>query len=253
MNKTLIACLLLFATSVFAGDGALTVTPAVVQLRGSFGQSTTQTMMITNGTSQPFTFEMVAQDVTVKNGTRTFVEAGERAGSIAATAVYSRRVVQVRPGESERVDVTLTIPTDSPFRGVVVIFRGTNKVMTGPVPMLASIGTLFTFALSDTLDVNAEPLNVTPQSASANLSMTQWCANRGTEPVVAKGIAAILDGSGALVGRMNLTPKRLLPGERAEVSGEYGGELPPGRYKLLVTYDLDGQKSITSAADLDVK
>ncbi|HEX7155368.1 MAG TPA: hypothetical protein VF618_28130 [Thermoanaerobaculia bacterium] len=253
MNKILLTLILFAATAAHANDGALTVTPAVVQLRGAYSQSTKQTLMITNGTTQPFSFEMVAQDVTVKNGTRTFVTAGETAGSIAATAVYSRRTVQVRPGETERVDVTLTIPEGSPFRGVVVLFRAMNKVMHGPVPMLASIGTLFTFALSETLDVNAETLKVTPQTTSANLAMKQWCANRGSEPVVAKGVAAIVDASGALVGRMALAPKRLLPGERVEVAGEYGGELAPGRYKLLVTYDLDGKKSITSSADLDVQ
>src|SRR5579859_7154673 len=75
----------------------LSLTPAVVMARGSFGQSLTQTLTLTNETNVPFNFVMVAQDVTVKDGKRVFVPAGETKNSIAATAVFSQASGTVKP------------------------------------------------------------------------------------------------------------------------------------------------------------
>src|SRR5436309_15783511 len=79
----------LSAVPAIAGEtsapGSLTVTPAVVMLRGNAGQSTTQRLRLMNGASRPFSFELVAQDVIVRGGKRTFADAGSIAGSIAAT------------------------------------------------------------------------------------------------------------------------------------------------------------------------
>src|SRR5690348_995934 len=65
---------------------SLSLSPAVVLARGAFGQSLSQTLTITNDTSNEFTFEMAAQDVIVKEGKRVFVPAGETEHSVATTA-----------------------------------------------------------------------------------------------------------------------------------------------------------------------
>jgi hypothetical protein len=252
MKRILIAFLMLAALPLYAGDGSLTVTPAVVQLRGSFGQNTTQRLMITNGTSVPFDFELVAQDVIVQNGKRRFVAAGSIAGSIAATAVFSRTTVKVQPGETEAVDMTVSIPTGAQHRAVVAIFHSTNRFVQNNVPMSASIGTLLTFSIANDVTVATEPLAVTPQSAAANLSVSQKCVNRGSDPVVARGTAAVLDANGKLISRTNLDPRRMLPGEMTTLAGEFAADLAPGHYKVLVTYDFEGAKSVTTIGETDV-
>ena len=82
--------------------------------------------------------------------------------------------------------------------------------------------------------------------------MTQSCVNSGTEPVLVKGMAALLNAGGSLVGKMAIRPVRLLPNERAEVRADYPGDLAAGHYRVLVTYDVDG-KAITRSAEMDVK
>jgi len=243
----------LFALSVRAAeDGALSLSPAVVTLRGEHGQSTTQTLRLTNGTSRPFSFDLVAQDVIVRDGKRVFVDAGTIAGSIAATAVFSQRHVDVQPGESVAVSLTVTLPPAAAHRAVVALFRGTNKVMSGSVPMLASLGSLLTFATSDAVELTAAPLTVQPQSATANLSAAHDCTNSGREPLLAKGVLAVLDPRGALVGKAEMKPHRLLPGESAHLGAEYAGELEPGRYRVLVTYDFEGH-TLTKSAEVDIR
>jgi hypothetical protein len=240
------------AAAQAGANGALSLSPAVVPLRGDFGQSTTQRLTLVNGTSLPFSFDLVAQDVVVKDGTRSFVDAGSIAGSIAATAVFSSRHVEVPAGESVSVTATFTLPADTSQRAVVAIFRGTNQIRKNGVPMTASLGTLLTFTLSDDIAMGARPLSVRPQSPSENLAVSGLCENSGKEPFVTRGVVAILDRNGALRGRTDIAPHRLLPGERTELGAEYPGELEAGRYRVLVTLDYEGH-TLRQSAEVEVR
>ncbi|HEX6642892.1 MAG TPA: hypothetical protein VF215_17380 [Thermoanaerobaculia bacterium] len=250
-----IAILLLLLPSLFtyaAEDGALSLSPAVVMLRGDYGQSTTQTLRLMNGTSRTFSFDLVAEDAVARNGERTFLAAGMLPGSIAATAIFSQKHVDIAPGETANVTITVTLPPSTQQRAVRALFRGTNKIMSGNVPMLASLGALLTFSVSDSVTMTAEPLQLRAQSATANLGASHTCTNSGHEPLVAKGVMAIVDAKGALVGRSTLTPHRLLPGESANLGAEYAGELDPGKYRVLVTYDYEGQ-TLTRSAEVEIR
>jgi hypothetical protein len=250
LSRLLILPLFALAAVAQAGeDGTLSLSPAVVMLQGDHGQSTRQTFTLTNGTSRPFSFDLVASDVIVRDGKRVLVDAGSIAGSIAGTAVFSQKHVDVPPGQSAAVAVTLTLAPAAEHRAVVVTFRGTNTVMSGNVPMTASLGSLMTFTLSGQRELSAGELSVRPQSAAKNLAVAQSCRNSGTEPFVAKGVMAIVDAWGALVGRESLEPRRLLPGEQTELGGEYPGELASGTYRVVVTYDYEGG-TLTKSAEV---
>lgn len=243
---------LLVPTLLSAREGALSAAPAVVMLRGNAGQSTTQVLTIMNSTSQPFSFEMLARDVVVRNGARSFVDAGKVAGSVAATAVFSTKAATVLPGEKMNVSVTLTVPANPTVRAVVTMFHGTTKMNSYGMNVVASLGTLMTFALTDQVSANASPLEVKTPTASTNLTLAQRLANDGNEPLLAKGMLAILNGNGTLVAKSALPARRLLPGERTDVRAEYPGELLRGHYLALVTYDLQNGKTITSSGQFDV-
>jgi len=256
MKTALFALSLTIATAapaLAAPDGTLSASPAVVMLRGVAGQSTTQTLTILNNTSRTMQFAMEANDVAVRHGERVLVAAGQMAGSIAATAVFSSREVSVAPGQKASVDVTVTLPAKPTVRAIVALFHGVTKVKQGKVDVTASLGTLLTFAVSDRVTAEASPLAVKAQTVSSNLSVEQRLLNTGSEPVLAKGMLAIVSAAGALVARETLPPRRLLPGETTNVRAEYGGELPAGHYRALVTYDLQNNQTLTSSADFDVK
>src|SRR5215471_5898500 len=65
---------------------SISLSPAVIMARGTFGQGLTQTLSLTNNTSAEFAFDMEAEDVLIQNGKRVYVPAGETQNSIAATA-----------------------------------------------------------------------------------------------------------------------------------------------------------------------
>src|SRR5258708_34951841 len=123
--------LLLLAGTVRAGEGApsLTLAPAEVAAHGSFGQSVTSALTMTNTTDATRSFEVVAYDVVVRNGQRVFVPAGAEPRGIAATAVFSRERLTIEPQTAATVVSRFTIPAASDVRAVVVMFRA-----TGPPP-----------------------------------------------------------------------------------------------------------------------
>jgi FtsP/CotA-like multicopper oxidase with cupredoxin domain len=253
MKRLIVIPALLAATAALAsGDGTLSLSPAVITLRGAAGQSTRQTLLLRNNTSRALSFNVQAADVIVRNGERVFAPAGSTPGSIAATAVFSQTHVRVRAGETVPVNVTLTIPAGSRERAVVALFHGTDKIVSGNMTSTASLGTLLTFALSDGVAMTAEPLHVQPQTASANLTVSQRCTNAGAEPFVTRGMLAVIGNDGRLVGKSELKPRRLLPGERVTLGAEYNAELRPGHYRLLVTYDYDGH-ALSQSAEVEVR
>lgn len=257
MKKTVVVMMVLAAlmwtAPLPAASGAISVSPAVVMLRGEVGQSATQTLTFTNGSSQTLSFEMKAMDAVVRDGKRVYVEAGTLPGSIAATAAYSPRVFTVGPTESVRIDVTVTIPPNPSVRAIAVMCQGTTKLGSGPLRTTASLGTLFTFAIpGDVIAAETSPLTVQAPTATSNFLATQRVVSNGSEPVVARGMLAILDSDGALVGKQAIPAWRMLPGEGADIRVEYGGELTPGNYRALVTYDLTS-KTLTSSAEFVVR
>src|SRR5260221_1708642 len=66
---------------------SISLSPAVIMAKGVFGQGLTQELTLTNQTGRDFAFELVAEDVVIKDGKRVFVPAGGTANTIAATAV----------------------------------------------------------------------------------------------------------------------------------------------------------------------
>src|SRR5262249_3676519 len=185
---------------------SISLSPAVTMAKGNFGQQLTQTLTLSNNTGLDLAFELVAEDVVVKDGKRIFAPAGETRNSIAATAVFTphstpaevkgmaaptftKNTVLIKAYSSGSADVRLTIPAETNVRAVALVFRGTDKLPTATtgVGMTASLATLVTFNLSDNVKLAPEAVRVTPASETANMTIAQWIANTGTEPALPEG------------------------------------------------------------------
>jgi hypothetical protein len=222
--------------------------------RGLPGQSVTQTLSLTNYTPMTFSFEMIAQDVIVKDGKRAFAAAGELPQSVAATSVFSKPTVTIPPGQSASVDVTVTLTKGTDIRAIVAIFQGTDKLNggKGSVGMTASLGCLITFTASSNFDVSSEEVAIHPQTETQPLRVTVNLANVGTEPVIPEGVVALLSDSGKLVGKAPFAGHRLLPGERLEFAAEYGAQLPSGRYRAAASFQFE-DKTLSKTADFTIE
>lgn len=232
---------------------SISLSPAVIMGRGNFGQGLTQTLTLSNNTGADLNFELLAEDMIVKDGKRVYVPAGELPDSIAATAVFSQKSILIKAHTAGSVDVRLTIPAKTDIRAIVAVFRGTDVLPTssGGVGMTASLSTLITFNLSENVKLQPEPAQVTPASASANMTVSQWLVNVGSEPVLPEGTAAVLNENGSLVGKATFVQQRLLPGERLQFVAEFPEQLPAGNYRALCSFQFEGNTQ-TSSVDFKI-
>lgn len=216
----------------------LSLSPSVVMARGGYGQSLTQTLTLSNQTPSDFSFEMMANDVVMKDGKREFVPAGETTHSIAESAVFSTKTGVVKAYSSQSVELRITIPAETSVRAIVAIFHGVGSFAKteNAVGITASLGTLLTFQLGGELKMEAEAVRVNTADANSNLTAAIRLKNNGTEPYVPEGVAAFLNSSGALVGKGRFPAQRLLPGEGLEFVAEYPGGLTPGNYRVLCSF-----------------
>jgi hypothetical protein len=239
-------------TGRVAGAQSVTLTPSVIELAGKYQQSTTQTLTMRNGTDLTLRFELEAEDVSVADGKRVFSRAGDLAHSIAAGAVFVPQSIVIPPGESRTVAVTLTVPRETDLRGVVAMFKGTTRIAKGKSASTLSLGALMTFTLSDVYSVACSDLRVAPQTGTANATFEQDFANDGAEPVAPKGVAVILNGAGAIVGKVGFQSQRLLPREQLTFKAQYPGELRAGTYTVLSTFEYAG-RAISRTAPLIIE
>jgi hypothetical protein len=217
--------------------------------RGSFGQALVQTLTLNNQTSHDFAFEMEADDVVVKNGKREFVPAGQLPKSIAATAVFSQPNGVVKAHTTQSVEVRITLPESTDVRAVVAIFRGTESLgSSGSVGMTASLGALLTFNLTDHVAMEGSELKVTPPTATAPLRVSEYLENKGTEPLIPEGVAVFLDEKGKLVAKLEFPQNRLLPGEKLEFDADYAGDLRPGKYRVMCSFQYEGKTMTTETS-----
>lgn len=248
MNRIVYIVAALTVMCGVAAAQAVTLSPAVVPLGGHAGQSWTQHLTIQNSSTQALAFKLIAKDVVVRDGERLFVDAGELPVSIAATAVFSRPDVTLRPGDEQSVDVTLTLPARATHRAIVVLFKGTNRLASGAT---VAIGSLITFDLAGRASISPGEIAAAPPTASTNASFTLTADNDGSEPSILRGAIAVVGAEGVFAGKMTLQPRRLLPGEHAMLVADYPGELPRGRYLVVATIE-SGKRSWTRRTELVV-
>lgn len=219
-----------------AVDTGISLTPAVVELKGTFGQAHRQALSVTNNTQLVLEFELVAEDIVIENGRRTFLQAGQRPDSIAATALFSPQRVLVAPGKTATASMTITVPPGTSVRALAAIFRGVTQVdVRDGVSMTGSLGSLMTFTLSENARLEASEIEISNQTETTNLAFAQDVINVGTEPVVTSGAIAVTDADGRLVTRIPVESHRLLPGEHIRIVGDYPGQLPSGRYQAFLS------------------
>jgi hypothetical protein len=228
---------------------SLSLSPAVIMASGTYGQSMTQTLTINNQTSAVFDFRMLAEDIVVKDGKRVFLPAGQAEGSIAATAVFVPEEIIAPPKTSQSVTVTLTIPAHTDIRAIAAVFHADSAKdpKTGTVGLVASMGTLITFNLGNDLAVTPAPVEVTAPTATTNLTFGETLQNTGSEPVIPKGVAAILNSENHLVGKVPFAQQRLLPGEKLPFRAEFSDQLKPGAYHVMCTFGFAGHTATQQA------
>jgi hypothetical protein len=232
----------------------LTLTPAVIMVKAKPGQVFYQELRLWNNTLDELRFHMEAEDIVVRNGKRVLVPAGETEGGIARYAVFTENDLIALPGSSVATTVTITMPSAATTRAIACIFRGATPIGSAKVNMTASLGALVTFSGggAGSFKVESQPASVKIDSSARMIEFSESLTNTGEDPIVPKGVVAILNENGNLVAKVPITGPRLLPGESYKLIAEHPGLPRPGKYKAQ--FLLENENAVfTNAAEFTVK
>lgn len=250
----LMACVTLFwcAGSAPAQENSVGVTPASIDAKVTAGASYTQTFTVFNNTGTRLRFECSAEDMWYDEANqRVAGRSGTLPRSASLWVLFSPAEVVVEPHSSAVVMATVSVPkTAAGGYYAVPVFKsmpandvattaGASNTATASIGVRFLLLMMFTTREATEYGVEVKGGRITPPGATAELAMELDVVNRSNTHVNLRGAFAILNSSGAMIGRGDIPAKRYLPGQRNLIQAGWAGELPPGTYTSVITLSYD--------------
>ena len=256
------ACVLLLSAGARANaqKQSLGLTPALVDANVKRGLTYTQNFTVINNTTTKLRFHCMVRDYWYdeQNNARLIGRPGTLPRSASLWVQFAPEEVIVEPNSSSTIRAIISVPKDASggyytipfFEGEPVekpdVKAGANfAVRLGGLLMLATEG-------ASEYAVEVKSGKIQPPTGSSELEIQLDIQNHGTSHVRLRGMFAILDASGKLVGRGRNEEKAYLPGQRDIYKAPWGDDLPPGHYTVVVTltYDRAGLEPATLVYEL---
>lgn len=166
------------ASAVPVKAPSLGVNPAVILAQYNPGQNISNDLVVSNSSGQLLNFAVTAEDMVIQQGRLVAVPAGQAPNGIAANVNFSNRVLSIPPWRTATLNVSMTIPFDTPVRAVLIVLNGTEKIPTASgITLQPSLGTLITFVDASTPGQKGTPPRVVQPGSLMNYPVSQWHAN----------------------------------------------------------------------------
>lgn len=161
---------------------SFSLAPTVAVIQCKLGETISRSLTFYNPSASELTFEAVTQDVVLREGKVSFARAGALLNGIAATAVFSERFFNVKPRETRSISVSLTVHPRTTSQGVLVQFRGTDKVpLSKTIGVTPTLGTLVLINLSDGSPTEAGPGAPGVATSLSSFTVSQWAERSNGE------------------------------------------------------------------------
>ena len=259
------ALFLLTGARADAQQQSLGLTPALVDANVKRGLTYTQNFTVVNNTTTRLRFHCSVRDYWYdEHNARLLGRPGTLPRSASLWVQFAPEEVIVEPNNSTTIRAIISVPKDaSGGYYTIPFFEGepvekptdlkagaTFAVRLGGLLMLATEG-------ASEYAVEIKSGKIQPPSGSSELEIQLDIQNHGTSHARLRGMFAILDSSGKLVGRGRNEEKAYLPGQRDIYKASWGDDLAPGHYTAVVTltYDRAGLEPATLVYELpfDIK
>jgi hypothetical protein len=253
----LVACWALLLCCFGSGQAqrnSIGVMPASVDARVKRGASHTQNFTLSNNTATRLRFRCSVEDVWYdEHNIRVTGRPGTLPRSASMWVQFSQTELVIEPHSTAIVKALVTVPqTAAGGYYTVPVFEASpaDHTTAGALPSEGNSATatirvrfrgLMMLTTLDAAEYNVEIMggHISPPNASSELEMLLDVRNRSTAHARVRGAFAILNLSGALVGRGIIEEKRYLPGQRDNLKAGWSGELLPGKYTSIITLSYD--------------
>lgn len=247
---------------------SIAIMPASVDAKIKGGSSYTQNFTLVNGTGVRLKFNCSVGDFWYDSeNKRVNGRPGTLPRSASAWVQFSPAQIVIEPNSSAVVKAIVTVPQGvSGSYFTMPIFEASPAEKPNLIEpaaktdntATAAIGIRFRGLMMFTTEGNSEYKveimggRILPPTTSSELEMQLDLFNRGSAHANLRGAFAVLNSSGALVGRGKTEEKRYLPGQRNVLRGAWAGELPTGSYTCVITlsYNRVGSEPVTLVYEL---
>lgn len=238
------------------------LTPAYVDAAVKSGSTYTQEFTLTNSTRARLKFRCKLNDYWYdESNKRLYGEPGTLPRSASTWVHFTPSELILDPGSSAVVKAIVSVPQAAaggfytmPVFEAELAEKPSAKLNEATASLIVQLGGLLLIATEGSSEYVVEILNgeLSPPSATSELELKLDMRNRGTAHANLRGMLAILDSAGRVVGRGLIDEKRYLPGEREKLAARWAGDLGPGEYVALITltYNRAGLEPETIAYDL---
>lgn len=186
---------------------SVTIDPAVIEIEGTPGTAVERSIVLTNNLPWDVDVEVVAEDVVIRDGVRTYVPTGETRGGIAASIIARPRKLRIGTGARATVTAIVTAPEARSQSAAALFFRAV------PIQQDVSSGVRINIGCLIVLQQGDDPLlEFERPSIDSEGTLTQTIENRGGDIAIVRGTVRLLEDS--LDQLVQLPSVRLLPGER---------------------------------------
>jgi hypothetical protein len=239
---------------------SLGLTPALVDANVKRGLTYTQNFTVVNNTNTKLRFHCSVSDYWYdEHNVRLSGRPGTLPRSASLWVQFSPEDVIVEARTSATIRAIISVPKDA-AGGYYTIPFFEGEPAEKPIGQKAAsnfgvrLGGLLMLATEGASEYNVEVKGskVLPPTASSELELQLDIHNQGTAHVRLRGMFAILDSTGKLVGRGRNEEKTYLPGQHDIYRAPWGDTLAPGHYTAVVTltYDRAGLEPATLVYEL---
>ena len=255
-----------------AGTG-MTVSPSRFRLQKAAGEAVSDKVMVTNTGSTPMEISTETTDMVTRTGEDGLSIRDE--APPATTPFSCARWIQlvggprvIPPGKSAEIEFVVSPPSDvqAGGYGAYLFFVG-RPIRTEETPAkdkatvqmvtVPRLGVSVVYEVKGTIRRVGEllRLDLTPPLGARPMTIRHEFKNTGNAEVVLEGSFHVLDEKNLLAGKGTLRTLKTFPGETGVTETTWAEELPPGRYKVMVTFELgpDAEQVIVREFPLEIK
>lgn len=257
----------LAAVPVARADLSMLASPAELKIELRPGQSTAQIVKVLNKGTVPFKYNAYSWEWWYDGKTRKlFAPVGTFDRQAARWITIAPAVLELKPGNSAEVKVTVSAPADARGGYYAVVFfevtppfpPGTSEEMKARMGMGARLGVLVEVrAQSDKAPaaskIETTGVAVEPPTTASPLRVTVNALNAGDLMERPTGAVSLVEkATHRIRGKLDLTPVRMLPGQDGVFEGTFTGRLPPGDHEAIVTLSYGAKGTTVARASFTV-
>jgi hypothetical protein len=207
------------------------------------GEPVARDVSITNLGTSPVVVRVKLSDWQLGDrGEFTFAPLGTTPASLAGFVQYEPQEFSLQPGESGRIQLTMTLPKEGPATRWGVLLSEVRPALArsprlGP-RAVAKLGTTLYLSRIAADEVRAEVTDMTVAPLGYDsLSVSVRISNAGERHCYVGGEVSLTDSTGNRFAEGKFPTGVVLPGRTRDYTWTCPVTLPPGRYTALATLD----------------